>query len=64
MTGKQRALEILEALPEDASWDDVLDAFRLDAALEQSLEAVARGDVVPHEDVMRRFAKCSTNPST
>jgi hypothetical protein len=54
MTGKQRVMEILETLPDDASWEDVLDAFRLDDALEQSLEAVARGDVIPHEDVMRR----------
>lgn len=63
MTGKQRATEIIEALPDDASWEEILDAFRLDEALEHSLADAARGNVVPHEELMQRFARCSTNPS-
>jgi predicted transcriptional regulator len=64
MTGKERALEILQTLPDDATWEEVLDAFHLDVALEESIAAVERGDVIPHEEVMRSFDRCATNPST
>jgi hypothetical protein len=63
MSGKQRALEILETLPDEATWEDVLEAFRLDEELEQAITEVERGDVIAHDELMRRFARCSTNPS-
>lgn len=64
MTDKKRAGEILESLPDDATWDEIIDAFRLDIALTESIAAAERGDVIPHEEVMRRFARCATNPSS
>lgn len=56
MTGKQRALEILATLPDEASLEQIIDAFELDLALEESLADAERGDVIPHQEVMRRLA--------
>ena len=63
MNGKQRAIEILATLPDEASLEQIIDAFEMDLALEESLADAERGDVVPHEEVMRRFAPCSPIPS-
>ncbi len=63
MSGKQRAIEILDSLPDDVSWEDVLDAFRLDIALTSSFAAADRGELVPHEEVMQKFQPCTPMPS-
>lgn len=63
MKVKQRVAEILETLPDDVSWEEMLDALRLDEALEHSLAEASLGHVVSHEELMLRFARCSTNPS-
>ena len=63
MTGKQRMSEILDTLPDDANWDDVLDAIRLDLALEESIASAERGEVIPHEEVMQSVRACLTKIS-
>jgi hypothetical protein len=55
LTGMQRALEILATLPDDASLTDIIDAFEMDLALEESLADAGRGDVIFQDEVMRRF---------
>jgi len=57
MTGKQRAMEILEVVPNDASWEEALDAFLLDHELEQSIADVERGAVISHDELFRKLAK-------
>jgi len=55
MTPKQFLIEVLSALPDDASLDDVLEELRLAQALWESLQAGERGEVTPHAVVMARL---------
>lgn len=63
MTGKERMVEILATLADDATWEEILDAVRLELALEDSKAALERGEVVPHEDVFRGLTSCETTTS-
>lgn len=48
-TPKQRARELIDQLPDEASWDDVAEAL----AVEEGLADVRAGRVVEGEAVMR-----------
>ncbi len=63
MTGKQRMVEILDTLPDEATWEDVLDAIRLDLALAESIAEAERGEVIPHEEVMQGMRECLAKAS-
>jgi predicted transcriptional regulator len=63
MTGKQRMAEILDTLPDDATWEDVLDAIRLDRAVQESIAAAERGELIPHEEVVQSTRECLARTS-
>jgi len=53
-------IEAIQALPDDAQYQDVLcELDRLDVvnAIEAGLAQAEAGNVIPHEEVRRRFAK-------
>ena len=52
---KQLLRDAVEHLPEDATIEDAMERLYLLAKVARGLEAVERGDVVPHEDVRRKF---------
>lgn len=51
-TSKEDARAILEKLPEDVTWKEIAARFRLQQAVEQSLEDSRQGRIIPHEEVM------------
>lgn len=54
---KQDLLSIVEAMPDDAPFDKILEQIRkaqVVAEIEAGLEEVARGDTISHEDMKRR----------
>ena len=54
-TPKQAAKELIEHLPDQASWNDIMYELYVKQKIEAGLKAVAEGRTVPHEEVMRRL---------
>lgn len=54
-TIKQTAHELIDHLPEQASWDDVMYALYVRQKLERSLQAASEGRVTSQEDAKKRF---------
>ncbi len=54
-TPKQAAKELIEHLPEQASWNDVMYELYVKQKIEAGLKAVAEGRTVPHEEIKRRL---------
>lgn len=54
-TPKQAAKELIEHLPEQASWNDIMYKMYVKQKIEAGLKAVAEGRAVAHEDVKRRL---------
>lgn len=54
-TPKQAAQELIEHLPEQASWNDIMYELYVKQKIEAGLKAVTEGRTVPHEDVKRRL---------
>lgn len=53
---KRQALDLVEHLPENASWDDLMYEVYVRQKIEAGLAAANQGRTVSHEEVKRRFA--------
>lgn len=54
-TEKQRAIEALKALPEQATLEDAIERLCFIAKIEEGLRQSEAGRVVSHEEVKRQF---------
>jgi predicted transcriptional regulator len=54
-TAKQRAIEALQTLPENATIDDAIERLRLIAKIEEGLRQSDVGQLTDHEEVKKRF---------
>ena len=57
---KDEAKEIIDNLPEQATWDDVMYQFYVKKKISESIMAAEEGKVISHEDVKKRLLKCQT----
>ena len=55
MTVKELALELIEQLPDDATWEDAESAIYVRASIERGLKDADGGRMTPHEEVRKRF---------
>lgn len=55
MTVKQQVLAALQRLPEDATYEQMLETVEFMAAIQQGRDDVAAGRVVSHEEVKRQL---------
>ena len=53
---KEEARKLIDKLPDQANWDDIMYEFYVRKKLEVALEAVQEGRVVPHEEVKKKFS--------
>jgi predicted transcriptional regulator len=58
-TVKQQAKEVIDKLPEQASWDDVMYEIYVRAKVEVGLEDIKMGRVLEHDEVIRRLEASS-----
>jgi predicted transcriptional regulator len=56
-TAKDEVRQLLEDLPEDASYEDIQYRIYVRQKVENSLAEAERGEVVPHEEASKRLAK-------
>ena len=54
-TVKQAAHELIDHLPDQATWDDVMYTLYVRQKLERSLQAAKEGKVTSQEDAKKRF---------
>lgn len=54
-TEKQRAIEALQSLPDDATIEDAIERLCFIAKIEEGLRQSEAGRVVPHEEVKKQF---------
>ncbi len=54
-TPKQAATALIEHMPDQASWNDIMYELYVKQKIEAGLKAVAEGRAVAHEDVKRRL---------
>ena len=54
-TDKQRALDAIRGMPDGATMDDVIERLCFIAKIEEGLRQSRTGQVVPHEEVKKRF---------
>ena len=52
---KTEAQRIVEQLPEDASWEDLIYRIYVRQAIEAGLQDAEAGDMVPIDEVRRQF---------
>jgi predicted transcriptional regulator len=53
-TVKDDAKKIIENLPEQATWDDLMYQLYVKKKIEKSLKEAAEGNTITHEDVKKR----------
>lgn len=58
-TAKEAARQIIEHLPEQATWDDIMYELYVKQKIEKGLQAAKEGRVVPHEEAKRRLLNAS-----
>ena len=56
MSNKQAVLEAVRELPDEATFEEILEHIAIVAAIRRGEEASAAGRVIPHEDVKKRIA--------
>ena len=54
-SAKQAAKQIIDHLPEKASWDDIMYELYVKQKIENGLEAIEQGRTVSHEEAKRRL---------
>jgi hypothetical protein len=60
MSAKEQALEVIKNLPDDVTFDDIEYHIYVQNKVEKAREAVARGEIVSHEEAVERLKKWRT----
>jgi predicted transcriptional regulator len=55
-TPKQRTLDLITRLPEDSTYDQILQELALDRMIEAGLDDFEHGRTISHEEVRREVA--------
>jgi len=56
-TPKEAAREVIEQLPDEASWDGIIYELYVKQKIEAGIQAVEEGRTVPHEEVKARLLR-------
>ena len=55
-TEKQRAIDAIQSLPEQATIEDAIERLCFIAKIEEGLRQADAGQLIPHDEVKKRFA--------
>ncbi len=56
-TVKEEAKKLIERLPDEASWDDLMYAIYVQKNIDAGLKAAEAGKLIPHEEVKRTLIR-------
>jgi predicted transcriptional regulator len=54
-TVKQRAMEAIRSLPENATFEDAIERLCFIAKVEEGLRQSEAGELIPHEEIKKQF---------
>jgi len=54
---KEEAKKLIDQLPEEANWDDIMYEFYVRKKIDNALRAVEEGKIVSHEEAKKRLLK-------
>jgi len=57
MTIREKAIQIIQDLPDDASFEDAMERLLLLAKIERGIQQADSGQTIPHAEVKERMAK-------
>ena len=52
---REEAQKLIDALPEETSWDDLIYQMYVRKKIARAIEAAEQGRVVPHNEVKKQF---------
>ena len=61
MTTKQIAIQTIQELPDDATWDDIQERIRFVAGVRKGLRELNEGKGIPHDRVREEFTEWLTD---
>jgi len=61
MSTKELVMETVRKLPEQATFDQIIDEIRMMAKLQRALEQADAGNLIPHDEVEKRVATSRTS---
>ncbi len=61
MTTKQIAIQTIQELPDDATWDEIQERIRFVAGVRKGLRELDDGKGIPHDQVREEFAEWLTD---
>ncbi|MGH7771219.1 MAG: hypothetical protein ACREQA_03180 [Candidatus Binatia bacterium] len=61
MTTKQIAIQTIEQLPDDATWEEIQERIRFVAGVRTGLGELDEGKGIPHDQVREEFAQWLTD---
>ncbi len=61
MTTKQIAIQTIQELPDDATWDDIQERIRFVAGVRKGLRELDESKGIPHDRVKEEFAEWLTD---
>jgi len=54
-TAKKSARDLIDQMPDEASWDDIMYELYVKQKIESGIQNVSEGRVVAHEDIKARL---------
>jgi predicted transcriptional regulator len=54
---KEEAKKLLDKLPDEISWDDIMYEMYVRNKIDRGLQAADEGKLIPHEEVRKRFSQ-------
>lgn len=54
-TAKEAARHLIDCLPDQATWEDIMYELYVKQKIEAGLKAVEEGRTIPHEEMKRRL---------
>ena len=61
MSNKEAVIEAVRELPDQASFEEIMEGVALLAAIRRGEEAADAGQIIPHEERKQRVASWSSN---
>ncbi len=55
IAAKEEAKKLIEQIPDDASWDDIMYEFYVRSKIEIGLQEIDTGKVISQEEIEKRF---------
>ena len=52
---KDKVIESLKKLPDDANYDDIMESIYVQQMISEGIEQLDKGEFISHEDIKERF---------